>query len=355
MTPAKNESTPVGFREDFQSNPTLYPIGLDLKADAVQFVQLSQADFDSLGFHDRRMLNPQTKTAWARWPQVEEAAKVLPAKAHFIFHISHVGSTLLSRLLGAHPEVFALREPGVMRSFADAQLTLGTPASPWSPEEFARRLDLWLGIWSRTFSPRQTCVIKCTSYVSEMADLLLQRVPASRAIFMYVAPEVFLPALLGGAMVDIEGRAASRLERLHARLGESPWSLASLSPGEKVTMSWLCEMLCLYAAATHFPDRCQWLDFDAFLASPEPRLIAAMRHLALSTPESAAGPILAGPLMKQYSKATQFEFDAGARQKLLQESRVKHVEEIARGRAWLDAAAARWPIVRNLMERLAHA
>ncbi|MBI1189067.1 MAG: hypothetical protein GC200_00065 [Tepidisphaera sp.] len=342
----------MGFREDFQSSPTLYPLGLDLKADAVQFVQLARADFDALGFHDRRMLTPQTKTAWARWPQVQDAARGLPVRANFIFHISHVGSTLLSRLLGAHPQVFALREPGVMRSFADAQLSLGTPESPWPPAEFDQRLSLWLGIWSRTFSPQQTALIKCTSYVSEMAELLMDRVAASRSIFMYVSPAVFLPALLGGAMVDIEGRAASRLTRLHKRLGETPWSLASLSPGEKVSMSWLSEMLALGAAAVRFDARCQWLDFDAFLASPEPRLVASMHHLGLTDPAAHAAPILAGPLMKQYSKATHFEFDAGARQKILQESRAKHADEIARGLAWMDHAAAKWPQVQQLMERL---
>ncbi len=339
----------MSFRDDMQASPTLYPLGVDLKADGVQFVQLSRAEYDAIGFHDRRMLTPQTKTAWARYAQVEEAARGLPVKAHFIFHISHVGSTLLSRLIGAHPQAFGLREPGVMRAIAEVQLTLGGPGCPWTNEEFTKRLWLFLGIWSRTFAPRETSVIKCTSYVSEMAEMLLERVAGAKAIFMYVAPEVFLPQLLGGAMVDIEGKAASRLERLHRRLGEPVWKLEALSPGERVAMSWLSEMLSLQAAASRFGSRCQWLDFDDFLSEPQAHLVAGLTHLDLDDAPSQAQAVLAGPLMKQYSKATQFEFDAGSRAKILEEARVKHGAEIARGLAWLDGAATQWPRVRTLL------
>jgi hypothetical protein len=342
----------LGFRDDIIGSPTIYPLGVDLKADGVQFVQLSRADYDAIGFHDRRMLTPQTKTAWAKYGQLEEAARGLPVKCHFIFHISHVGSTLLSRLVGSHPEAFGLREPGVLRAIAEVQQMLGKPGCPWTAEELNRRLWLFLGVWSRTFSPRETAVIKCTSYVSEMAEMLMERVAGSKAILMYVKPSVFLPQLLGGAMVDIEGKAASRLERLHARLGVAAWSLAELSPGERVSMSWLCEMLAMDGAARRFESRCQWLDFDGFLEDSQTRLVACLEHLKLGEAEANASRILAGPLMKQYSKATQFEFDAGHRERILQEAKAKHAAEIAKGLAWIEAATEAHEPVRHLMGRL---
>src|SRR5205085_12615477 len=115
--------------------------------------------------------------------------------------------------------------------------TLGQPGCPWSQAEFEERLGVCLALWSRTFTPEQTAVIKATSFVCEMAEYLMERVTTSRAIFMFVAPAIFLKALLGGAMSDIEGLAEKRLERLHRRLGKAYWSLSQLSPGERVTMS----------------------------------------------------------------------------------------------------------------------
>ena len=103
--------------------------------------------------------------------------------------------------------MFSLREPAIFRCLADAQLALGRPDAPWNPAEFADRVRVHLALWSRTFEPGQTAVIKATSFVSEMAEHLMERAPAARSVFMFVAPEVFLKALLGGAMSDIDAGA----------------------------------------------------------------------------------------------------------------------------------------------------
>jgi hypothetical protein len=154
-----------------------------------------------------------------------------------------------------------------------------------------------------------------------------------------------LQALLGGAMVDIDQQAESRLERLRRRLNADPWRLADLSPGERVAMAWLCEMQAMRSASTQFPERVMWLDFDYFLSSPETELAKAMRHLNVDAEPEFAKAIAAGPAMRRYAKATQFEFDAASRAAILRESQQKHAEEIARGMAWLEKTAEGFRLV----------
>jgi hypothetical protein len=334
----------VTFADALAASPLLYPIALDPGPDAVRLIRLSAAEYASASFLDSRLMTPNMLTAPVPWADVRAAADRLPVRCHFIFHISHVGSTLLSRLVGHHPALFSLREPAVLRFLADAYLTLGQPGRQWDRAELEDRLHCCLALWSRTFEPGQTAVIKATSFVGEMADRLMTLAPAARSIFMFVTPDVFLKALLGGAMSDIEAGAGKRLDRLHRRLGEPRWRLADLSPGERVAMSWLSEMAALHAAAERFSTRVLWLDFDRFLAAPAERLAAALTHFDAADADGAARSILAGPTMGQYAKAPTHRFDATVRRQLLDETGRQCATEIANGHNWLDRAAAIEPM-----------
>ncbi len=75
--------------------------------------------YRAASFLDQRILTPNSERAEAGWAEL-----ALPAEARrdaqYIFHIGNVGSTLISRLLGELPDVFALREPLLLRDFAAA-------------------------------------------------------------------------------------------------------------------------------------------------------------------------------------------------------------------------------------------
>jgi hypothetical protein len=176
----------VTFADALTASPLLYPIALDPRTDGVRLVRLTEADYAAASFLDGRLLTPATPTAAGPWADVRAAAAGLPARCHFIFHVSHVGSTLLSRLVGQHPSLFSLREPAVLRTLAEAHRTLGRPECPWPRDEFEDRLGVMLGLWSRTFAPGRTAVIKATSFVSEMAGELMARVETAGAVFMFV-------------------------------------------------------------------------------------------------------------------------------------------------------------------------
>lgn len=335
------------YRSLLGDSPAVFPIALNLQADSVDFIRLTRDEYSAASFLDARVIGPGTTCVSTPWADVRAATVGLPERCQFIFHISHVGSTLLSRLVGHHPALFSVREPAVLRTLADVQLALDRPGCPWDRREFADRMGVFLSLFSRTFDPDQTAVIKATSFVGELAEFLLDRVTGSRAILMYVTPVTFLRALLGGAMSDVTGSAAKRLYRLHRRLNATPWALPDLSPGECVAMTWLCEMLALCAAAARFPERCLWVDFDGFLAEPRSGLVDVLRHLGIFGTEEFTREVLAGPTMTHYAKAPTQRYDATLRDRLLRQGDADHAEEIRKGLAWLKVTAS-IPGVRSL-------
>jgi hypothetical protein len=325
-------------------SPEFFPHSLDACNDTVSFIRLSRADYLHASFLDGRILRAGTPAKIIPWGQVAGAiaAARLEERCSFIFHIGHVGSTLLSRLLGAHPDVFALREPLLLRTLADIQAQL--PGAPrCSDVDIDGHLDGIVKLLSRTFETRQRAVIKATSFVSEMAAAFLARAAAPSALFMYVSPEAYLATILGGPNSRREGRLLTpgRLRRLHRRMGHEEWPLDSLSEGEALAMGWACEMSALAQAAAAAGDRVRRVDFDRFLSHPEAELTQAMRHLRLDTPPGAVQAILEGPDMTRYSKAPEHAYDAALRLEVLTEARAVHRIEILKGLRWLDRAAGR--------------
>ncbi len=339
--------------EHLHSTPEWYPLAIDPIADRVRFASLSEEDYRSASFLDSRLRIPDSTGVWLDWSSILQAGKTDPPRCHFIFHISHVGSTLLARLTGEHPRLFSVREPILLRFLAERHPTRGVESCPWEPQVFAERSIVCLKFWSRTYNPSATAVIKATSFVSEIACDLLETVSHSHAILMTVTPQVFLKTMLTGAMNDIDQQAEHRLIRLHRRLGETPWRIPLLSPGERIAMSWLCEMLALSDLADRFPSRSRWLDFDQFLHSPADELAQTFQHYQVDADRMMIDRIVNGPMLSQYAKAPEHAFDASTRQQLLQQAERTHLAEIHKGLEWLRKAT-RYPEVHDLLEKTAN-
>jgi len=312
-------STGMTLKQALSASPKLFPLNIDTEGRIVQLVGLSEADYQAASFLDNRLLAANTPQATVPWQELAVAAADLPIRCDFIFHISHVGSTLLSRLLGSHQSCFSVREPAILRLMSQGK--------------FQDRVQTFLGLWSRTYHPSQRAIIKATSFVNEIAVQLLSVAPDSRALLMFVKPETFLPALLDGAMSDISSNAQSRFERLQSKGLLSEIRLEELSPGECVAMSWLSEMESLHDTANAFPDRTQWLDFDEFLEHPELHLQKSFSHFGVTAQVQS---IIAGPIMQRYAKKTDVNYDSSFRAKLLDASREKYKDEISRGLAFIE-------------------
>lgn len=337
----------------------LFPMDFDLRRDAVTFVRLNREDYCRASFLDARIVTPQTVTHAAPWPDV--AAGIVSAglaeRCDFIFHIGHVGSTLISRLAGAHPAVLSLREPQVLRTFARLRSDPAPEDPAWTSSDYEDRLGGCLKLLSRTFDAQQRSLVKATSFVSEIAAELLTRPPGPNAVMIHVAPETYIATILGGPNSRREANMLTpgRLRRLHRRLGVEAWRGERLSEGETLALGWACEMAGLVEAADASHGRTLQVDFDRFLEHPRDLLSGILRHLGINSWAEEVNAILAGPDMRRYSKAPEHDYDAALRLAVLTEARAAQGMEIRKGLAWLERAARDFPVIARAVELAARA
>jgi hypothetical protein len=317
--------------QEIARSPAWFPLER-LAPDALRLVKLDEAAYARASFLDQRLLGQAYPEARCPSAQLAAAAAALPLQAHYLFHIGHVGSTLLARLLGAHPAFFALREPALLRAFT-------VPLAPAADAE----LQLLLKLFSRTWHAQQRALIKVTSFASDLAERVLSFGDAPQAVCMFAQPLTYLRTILAGPNSRREAQQLSglRLKRLARRWG--PPAQAPRSEGEFIAMSWLCEMTALAQAAASHPSQVLWVDFDRFLSDPAAHLerIAAALGEPLARAEAVA--LVGGPLMRQYSKAPEHAYDAALRRAVLASADEEHGAELRRGMAWLTACAEGQP------------
>lgn len=333
--------------------PATFPHALDAARDMLLLVELGETAIAQASFLDQRVLTPGI---WGRWIPLEDVrariANDARDDAHYIFHIGHVGSTLVSRLLGEAGNMLALREPLILRDLAALFEKGDAVDAPWPASQLADRLRLARQLLARTFRPDQRAMVKATSFTSEIAPQLVQ--PGARALFLTVSPRSYLATILAGETSRAELAAATgpRLTRLARRLGDIPHRLWALDEGERIALGWATEMLSLHAAAKALPaSSVLWLDFDDFLARPVEAMLALSRHFGLGFTEDGVRRLLAGPIMQRYSKAPEHAYSAGLRHERLQQALRGHAETVARGLDWLAKAGADHPLLAAMLEQ----
>jgi hypothetical protein len=320
------------------TTPEWLPFELDLATGRVALLRMSEAEYRAASFLDQRVLASASEIRQTAWSML-----ALPAGARrdadYIFHIGNVGSTLVSRLLGELPTMFALREPAILRTFA---------ASPPGDADFARLTALL----SRTFRPEQRANVKATSFASEIAPRLVA--PGSRALFLYATPERYLENILAGenSWRTLEALSPIRLARLQARCPGLEADVAAMHDGLRAALGWACEMTSLEQAAAALPqDAVMWLDFDTFLADPPRHFQAIAAHFGHDADAATARTICEGPLMRRYSKALEYDYSPELRRQILAEARARHAAPIRDAMSWLAALETRYPAAAQAIRR----
>lgn len=331
--------------------PRLYPLSFDAARDRVRLVALDEEDYRAASFLDERLLAKVGLGEWVAFDELQRLAVMASAECDFIFHIGHVGSTLLSRLLGEDDRIFALREPAILRTLAVAGL------GPADPAVVRDQTALFLKLWARVYRPEQKTLLKATSFVSGMAPLLMTLSPSARTILMIVPPNVHLATILAGqaSREELRINAPMRLARLNRQLGGQFWRLGELSEGECAAMAWACEVVALARLAERFPERILWFDFEAFLDQPDVWLSAALQRLHGHARQDRIDAMTRSPHFRTYAKAPEHAFDGDARRKVLAQAGRDFGEDIARGMAWLDEAAASHAVIGDAIGRISQA
>jgi hypothetical protein len=315
---------------------------VDPTAGTVRLVAMNREAYRAASFLDDRMLQTPIDAQIVPWPLIEEATSgELRRDARWIFHIGHVGSTLVSRLLGELPGVLAIREPRLIRDLV---------LSP--PDVRERYLAPVPKLMSRTFATDEVACVKVTSFASEIAPELVPS--GERALFMYTTPANYVASILAGenSVQELRMLAGSRARRANARGVYIP----AQSDADHAAAAWACEMTALEAAVDAMVDRqIAWADFDKMLRTMDDELIRLVTFFGYAADADRVRAVATGPLMRRYSKALEYEYSAGLRQELIAETSEQFAREIDRALAMLSAAAEKSPLLARALARASEA
>jgi len=312
---------------------------LDPATGVVRLIAMDRESYRAASFLDDRMLQQPVNAHIVPWADIEMAvAGELRTDARWIFHIGHVGSTLVSRLLGELDSVLAVREPRLLRDLALCP-----------PEIRDGYLAPVAKLMSRTFGENEIACVKATSFVSEIAAQLVP--PGERALFMYATPRNYIASILAGenSVMELRQLAPSRAQRLATRVTaiDPPGNDAELA-----AIAWACEMTALEAAADAVSDReIAWADFDEMLADMPAELARVVDFFGFRTEDERVRAVASGPLMGRYSKALEYDYSPSLRSDLIGEASAKHRADIDGALAMLRAAAEKSQIVARALGR----
>ncbi len=311
---------------------------LDSASAMVRVVKMDRDAYRAASFLDDRMLQQPHFAGVVPWASIANAVPSdARSDARWIFHMGHVGSTLVARLLGEIENVLSVREPRILRDLA---MLPGERRSEYA--EPVRKL------LSRTFAADEIALVKATSFVSEMAPELL---PAGeRALFMYATPTNYIASILAGenSVKELAALAPSRAQRIAGRA-----QLAQpRNAAESAAAAWACEMTALEAAADSLPDaHVMWADFDDMLGDMTNALARVAQFFGFEAPADRIHAIATGPLMRRYSKATEHEYSPSLRAELIAEATAANRAEIDSALAMLQSAAQTSPLLARALDR----
>ena len=95
----------------------------------------------------------------------------------------------------------------------------------------------------------------------------------------------------------------------------------------------------------------EWADFDRSLGDMEGFLRGVAGFFGFETAPERLKEIAEGPLMRRYSKATEYEYSPQLRRDLLAKAGSRHRADIESALAMLDAAAETAPLLRTALDR----
>jgi hypothetical protein len=332
---------------------------LQLTNGTSSWIRHSEDQFRSVSFLDQRLLIPdparEPATSSDRFHEnvpinvvAEQLSKQASPTPHFIFHLGHCGSTLISRALAA-AAILPLREPLTLRQLAAGQNDTA------AGERWAGSLAITLQAHSRVFHSGQRAMIKATSSCNALIEPILGKLPTAKTALMYVSLEAYLAGMLGkqSPPQDLAGHAPARLQEWQRITGTiDPGSgISEMNQAQLAVLSWLSSMARLLQARSAFAEQCLLLDFGVFLENPETELEGLIDFFGLN--DSRVEILQAWPeISTGYSKKPDEPYSAFNRNKTLSRGRMLRADDIRSGIAWAERLITQHPALQSCGEYL---
>jgi hypothetical protein len=311
---------------------------LDPATGVARLVEMSPEAYRAESFLDDRLLQGPVNAHALPFAEVAAAMPVdARGDARWIFHIGHVGSTLVARLLGELDGVLSIREPRILRDIA---------AIPG--EHRGAIIPAIQRLLSRTFAADEVALVKATSFVGEIAAELVP--PGERALFLTADPRTYIATILAGEnnLKELHAWADDRARRMARRVH----GLSGSGAAQRAAAAWACEMTALEAAAEAMPDRrILWGNFDRLLGDMEAGLGEIAEFFGFRATPGRIQEIARGPLMGRYSKALEYDYSPSLRTQLIDQEMRAHGGEIEDALAMIERSAQESPLLAQALAR----
>lgn len=219
-------------------------------------------------------------------------------RVHFIFHIGHTSSTLISRALEEIPSVFVLREPPLLKWM---EKTLRNSSSKELAKIWKSPVLPWL---SRRHWPEHTVLVKVAAGTLRFMKPAVRKGTA-RALFVYSGLRTHLTVSLEHLpdrfpeenydALEVKG---SNMSAVFKRFRSDAPAFQELTIVRRMVLAWFKRL----AFAWKLPAaQVLRVRMDEFLAEPAAQLEAAATFLGLDLDASAAKTIARGPLFKEHA------------------------------------------------------
>lgn len=308
----------------------------------LSFRQLSEERVRSAAFLDSRGAKSGDQLIKMPLTQLRSVSFSLhkPRPISHIFHLSHVGSTFIGRLLADVEKLTVLREPQVLRGLTQLFYRQRFGQISIAREELEAITGKIASLLGRSASGR--VAIKHTSSNLSLAPLLSIDFAPNGALAIYTSLADFLAHSMvsDGLKSDSISNAERRLVQLNELLYLDQLRLPGLSYAQVVAVNWLIECQRLHMLHQAYP-AVKLMDFDRTASQPE----LLVETLAAALPvidKSAQKKLLKSEAWGKSAKSGK-DFTYEDRAKKLAESKRKHTEDIKSALIWARSLAERNP------------
>ncbi|UCC13658.1 MAG: hypothetical protein JSW21_09800 [Gammaproteobacteria bacterium] len=343
------------------TSPALFLRDLDPLRGIATFTPMSEESYRDSAFLDNRIQRAGPRDIAIDLDDLLDLVQARPRRRrpiHYIFHIGHCGSTLLSRILGARKRFLALREPPLLMGLSRSMRALDRPGFPISRERWESLLALSLWMLSKTWQPEQTVLIKPTSQAGRLIPVLMDYTGLEKAVLLYVDLETHLPMILRPhTRRETQLFAADYAVREFSDLAPGyPDSPDQYSVAQLAVMSWLLHVreLADITSQASTAARVLPLHFEAFLRQPGDVVVEICRFFDQPVRHGELERLVSPDLLQRAAKNTDQSYGQDHRQQEIKTAQIRYRKEIEEGLAWADRVCT-LPAFRGLRERFSRA
>jgi hypothetical protein len=176
--------------------------------------------------------------------------------------------------------------------------------------------------------------------------------PGVSALFLYATPRNYIASILAGenSLKELAMRNSPRSDRLRSKGIELTGF--DRSDAHRAALAWASEMTTLETAAEEM-NACRvfWADFDRMLGDMAGSIGRCASEFGFAAPRDRIDDIIAGPLMRRYSKALEYDYSPSLRAELLADAAGRNRRDIDAALAALSSAAKSAPLLARALDR----